>query len=252
MTLKDKVAIVTGSSRGIGLGIARVFVAEGARVAIVSPDRAEGEQVASELNAVETKAVYIQTDVKENSQIQKMIETTVDSFGQLDILVNNAGTHNSKNAEETSEEDWDFILNTNLRGTFLCSKYAIGHLRQTRGNIINISSMVGLVGQSNAAAYAASKGGQIALTKNMAIDLAPDVRVNVICPAWVQTPLVEEWFNMQDDPAAAREYIFGRHPAGRIGTIEECGHLAAYLASEKAAFITGSVMTFDGGITLGY
>jgi len=252
MKLKDKVAIVTGSSRGIGLGIARVFVAEGAKVAIISPDKVEGEQVTGELNQTEKKAIFIQTDVKESAQVQKMIETTVNTFGKLDILVNNAGYHNSKNAEETTEAEWDFVVNTNLRGTFLCSKYAIPHLRKNRGSITNISSMVGLVGQGDAAAYAASKGGQIALTKNMAIDLAPEIRVNVICPGWVQTSLVEDWFDKQKDPVAARKYIFGQHPAGRIGTIEECGHLAAYLASEEAAFVTGSVMTLDGGITLGY
>ena len=113
--------------------------------------------------------------------------------------------------------------------------------------------MVGQVGQPNAAAYSATKGGQIAMTKNMAIDFAPfGVRVNVICPGWIQTPLVEDWFSQQKDPEAARKYIFSQHPAGRIGTIEECGHLAAFLASKEAGFITGSIFDIDGGVTLGY
>jgi NAD(P)-dependent dehydrogenase (short-subunit alcohol dehydrogenase family) len=155
--------------------------------------------------------------------------------------------------EETSEEEWDMIQNTNLKSTFLCSKRAIPELRKTKGCIINISSMVGLVGQANAGAYSASKGGQIAMSKGMAIDFAPDgIRVNLICPGWIQTPLVEDWFSQQKDPAAARKYIFGRHPIGRIGTIEECGKAALFLASEDAAFITGSTLNIDGGITLGY
>ena len=113
--------------------------------------------------------------------------------------------------------------------------------------------MVGQVGQPNAAAYSSTKGGQIAMTKNMAIDFAPDgIRVNVICPGWIQTPLVEDWFNQQDDPVASRKYIYEQHPLGRIGTTEECGHLAAFLASDDAGFITGAVFDIDGGVTLGY
>ena len=111
----------------------------------------------------------------------------------------------------------------------------------------------GRLGQPNAAAYSATKGGQVAMTKNMAIDFAPDgIRVNVICPGRIQTPLVEDWFSQQDDPEAARKYIYDQHPLGRIGTIQECGYLATFLASEEAAFITGTVVDIDGGVTLGY
>ncbi|MFH0795529.1 MAG: glucose 1-dehydrogenase [Candidatus Omnitrophota bacterium] len=253
MKLKDKVAIVTGSSKGIGEGIARVFSQEGARVVITCRTENEGRKMADELGAPGKKAVFVKTDVKNSQEIQAMINATIATFGKIDILVNNAGYHLSKNVEETSEEEWEFIINTNLRSTFLCSKYAIPHLRKTKGNIINISSMVGLVGQPNAGAYSATKGGQIAMTKNMAIDFAPDgIRVNVICPGWIQTPLVEDWFSQQKDPDAARKYIYGQHPLGRIGTIEECGKAALYLASDDAAFVTGITLNIDGGITLGY
>lgn len=249
MRLKDKVAIVTGSSKGIGEGIARVFSQEGAKVVITCRTEDCGQKMADELGA----AIFVKTDVKESREIQKMIDITVKTFGKIDILVNNAGYHLSKSVEETSEEEWEFIINTNLRSTFLCSKYAIPYLRKTKGNIINISSMVGLVGQPNAGAYSATKGGQIALTKNMAIDLAPDgIRVNVICPGWIDTPLVEDWFSQQKNPDSARKYIFGQHPLGRIGTIEECGKGALYLASDDAAFVTGITLNIDGGITLGY
>ena len=253
MKLKDKVAIVTGSSKGIGAGIAKVFSDEGAKVVVTCRTEEAGRKVAEELGAAQGRALYIKVDVTKSQNVQDMIGEAVACFGKLDILVNNAGYHISKNVEETSEEEWEFIQNTNLRSTFLCSKYAIPHLRKTRGCIINISSMVGVVGQPNAAAYSATKGGQIAMTKNMAIDLAPDgIRANVICPGWIQTPLVEDWFGQQDDPDASREYIYSQHPLGRIGTVEECGRLAAFLASEEAQFITGARFDIDGGVTLGY
>jgi L-fucose dehydrogenase len=251
MKLKDKVAIVTGSSKGIGEGIARVFAAEGAYVSIVCRTEAPGLEMTRELG--EDRATYIRTDVTVENDIKAMIAKTIETFGKLDILVNNAGYHISKNVEETSEEEWRFIQDTNLRSTFLCSKYAIPHLRKTKGSIINISSMVGLVGQPNAGAYSSTKGGQIAMSKGMAIDFAPDgIRVNVICPGWIQTPLVEDWFNQQSDPEASRKYIYGQHPLGRIGTIEECGTVAAFLASDEASFVTGAAIPVDGGVTLGY
>lgn len=254
MKLKDKVAIVTGSSKGIGEGIARVFSREGAKVVIVCRTEDTGKKMAEELGSSEGRAIFVRTDVTSSESIRNMIDTTIKTFGKLDILVNNAGYHLSKNVEETSEEEWEFIINTNLRSMFLCSKYAIPHLRKTKGNIINISSMVGLVGQPNAGAYSATKGGQVAMSKGMAIDFAPDgIRVNVICPGWIQTPLVEDWFSQQKDPKAARKYIYGQHPLGRIGTIEECGKAALYLAcNEDSAFVTGITLNIDGGVTLGY
>ena len=253
MKLRDRVAIVTGASKGIGEGIARTFSEEGAYVVVVCRTEDAGMKMAEELGAEKGRAIFVRTDVSKSEDIQAMINKAVETFGKLDILVNNAGYHISKNVEETSEEEWEFIQSTNLRSTFLCSKYAIPHLRKTKGNIINISSMVGLVGQPNAGAYSATKGGQIAMSKGMAIDFAPDgIRVNVICPGWIQTPLVEDWFDQQKDTQAAREYIYGRHPLGRIGTIEECGKAAVYLASDDAAFVTGITLNIDGGITLGY
>ncbi|MBP1990171.1 SDR family NAD(P)-dependent oxidoreductase [Paenibacillus eucommiae] len=253
MRLQDKVAIITGSSKGIGEGIARVFSAEGAKVVIVSRNEQEGLKLAQELGSEAGQAIYIKADVTSKESITGLIDAALNAFGRLDVLVNNAGYHISKNVEETSEDEWDFIMNTNLRSTFLCSKYAIPHLRKTKGNIINISSMVGLVGQPNAGAYAATKGGQIAMSKGMAIDFAKDgIRVNVICPGWIQTPLVEEWFDQQEDSAASRQYIYAQHPLGRIGTIEECGKAALYLASDDSAFVTGITLNIDGGVTLGY
>ena len=253
MKLHNKAAIVTGSTKGIGLGIASVFAREGAMITVVSNEEG-GDQIAATLKqSGAADAFFVQADVRESQQIQTMIARTVERFGRLDILVNNVGYHISKNVEHTSEQEWEFLIATNLRSTFLCSKYAVPHLKQTKGAIINISSMVGLVGQPNAVAYSATKGGQIAMTKSMAIDLAPHgVRVNAICPGWIATPLVDDWFSQQEDEAASRKYIYSQHPMGRIGTSEECGRAALFLATDEASFITGVALPLDGGVTLGY
>jgi len=253
MRLKSKVAIITGSSKGIGKGCAQVLAQEGAAVIIVSRTEATGLAMVKEIQDKGGKAIYVQTDVSRSQQVQNMIKGAIDEFGRLDILINNAGYHISKNIEETSEEEWDFIINTNLKSVFLCSKYALPHLRKTKGCIINMSSMVGLVGQSNAGAYSATKGGIVAMTKGMSLDFARDgIRVNCICPGWIKTPLVDDWFSQQPDEQKAREYINSVHPLDRIGTIEECGRVALFLAAEDSAFMTGSILTVDGGVTLGY
>lgn len=250
MKLQNQIAIVTGGAKGIGAGIVRAFAAEGAYVVIADLD----DGAASELIAeVGTAVTYFKTDVSDSSQVQKLIAATVETKGRLDIVVNNAGYHISKSVEHTGEDEWDYLINTNLKSTFLCCKYSIPHLRRTKGRVINISSMVGLVGQRDAGAYSASKGGQIAMTKNMALDLAADgIRVNAICPGWVATPLVEDWFGQQPDPEAARTYIYGVHPLGRISTIEEIGKAAVFLASNDSSFVTGTALELDGGVTLGY
>lgn len=251
MKLKNKVAIVTGGAKGIGAGITRAFVKEGAFVVVADIDEKAGAKIVTELGGDQTACA--KTNVAVSPEVQRLIETTVQSRGRLDIVVNNAGYHISKNVEQTSEQEWERIINTNLKSTFLCSKYAIPHLRTTKGCIINISSMVGLVGQSNAGAYSASKGGQIAMTKGMALDFARDgIRVNAICPGWVQTPLVEDWFNQQKDPEAARRYIYSVHPLGRIAGLEEIGRAAVFLASNDASFITGVALPVEGAVTLGY
>jgi NAD(P)-dependent dehydrogenase (short-subunit alcohol dehydrogenase family) len=253
MDLKGKVAIVTGAAKGIGKGCAMVLAQAGASVAIADLDEAAGRALADELTSAGSAALAVKCDVSNSGDVRALIESVVAHFGGLDILVNNAGYHISKNIEVTSEQEWDYILRNNLKSVFLCSKYAIPHLRERRGCIVNMSSMVGLVGQTNAGAYSASKGGIIAMTKGMALDFAKDgIRVNCICPGWVQTPLVEDWFGQQPDPDAARKYIYGVHPLGRIATPEEVGRAALFLASDAAAFVTGVALPVDGALTLGY
>jgi NAD(P)-dependent dehydrogenase (short-subunit alcohol dehydrogenase family) len=253
MGLDGKVVLVTGGAKGIGKGCAQVLGKHGARIAVVDLDAVAGPLTAKEIEASGGRAVFFQADVSKADDVQKTMTDVIEAFGRLDVLINNAGYHLSKNVEDTSEKEWDYILNTNLRSVFLCSKYAIPHLRKTRGAIVNMSSMVGLVGQRNAGAYSATKGGMIAMTRGMALDFAKDgIRVNCICPGWVQTPLVEDWFSQQADPQAAKEYIYGRHPLGRIAAIEEVGNAVAFLCSEESSFVTGVALPVDGGVTLGY
>jgi NAD(P)-dependent dehydrogenase (short-subunit alcohol dehydrogenase family) len=253
MRLKDKVAIVTGSSKGIGEGIARVFAAEGAAVALCSRNEAEGLQVRDAIVADGGRAVYIRTDVTDLAALRTLVDGTVKAFGRIDVVVNNAGYHISESVEETTPETFQFLIDTNLRSGFFLSQYALPHLKKTRGNILFISSMCALTGVGRAAAYCATKGGQISLAKNMAIDLAQyGIRVNSILPGWVQTPLVDEWFSRQPDPERSRRDVEKQHPVGYISSIEECGKAALYLASDDASFLTGIDLEFDGGITLGY
>lgn len=253
MRLRGRTAIVTGGSRGIGAGICEVFCAEGARCFVVARHRDDIEAKVAELRTAGGTADGVVCDVSRSDSVQAMIAEVVDRAGALDVLVNNAGYHDAKGIESMSEAEWDSLIDTNLKSVFLCVKHALPHLKRRRGVVINMSSMVGLVGQPNACAYAATKGGIIALTKNLAIDLARyGIRVNVICPGWIQTPLVEDWFGKQEDPKGAREYIFAQHPLGRIGTSQEVGRAALFLATDDSAFTTGSVIECDGGITLGY
>jgi len=245
--------MITGAAKGIGKGCAQVLGKLGARIAVVDLDEVAGPLTAKGIEASGGRAVFLQADVSKTDDVQRVITRLLEEFGRLDSLINNAGYHISKNVEDTNEQEWDYIINTNLKSVFLCSKYAIPHLRKTRGTIINMSSMVGLVGQRNAGAYSATKGGIIAMTKGMALDFARDgIRVNCICPGWVETPLVEDWFNQQADPQASKEYIYGRHPLGRIATPEEVAKAVAFLCSEESSFVTGVALALDGGVTLGY
>lgn len=248
-----RVAAVTGGAKGIGSGCARVFAQAGIQVVILDKDAGAAAAASESIVRSGGCCRWLECDVSSRASVAAVFRQIRERSGRLDVLVNNAGYHISKSVENTSEEEWDFIIATNLKSVFLCSKYAIPLLRETRGAIVNMSSMVGLVGQTNAGAYSASKGGIIAMTKGMALDLAPDgIRVNCICPGWVATPLVEDWFGQQPDPAEARRRIFGLHPLGRISTPEEIGKAALFLATDQSSFITGIALPVDGAVTLGY
>lgn len=250
MKLKDKVAIVTGGSKGIGLGVATIFVREGAKVAVVARNVEEGKRAAEELCQKGGEAIFVQCDIAEEEEIKAMVQTTLNVYGRIDILVNNAGVGVYKSVLETTSEEWDRCLNIDLKGVFLCSKYIIPHMQTVgKGAIVNMSSVHSHATVNGAAPYSASKGGITALTRNMAIDYSPTIRVNAISPGWVLTPLIEKLFSSYDNPSEQQRLVEQRQVMKRIGTPEDIGYAAAFLVSDEAAFITGTELFVDGGLT---
>lgn len=250
MSLDGKVAIVTGAAKGIGRGIAEVFAGQGAKVVLVDWDKESGEKTTQELAEEAAEVHFVHCDVSQKDQVQAMIEETVGQYGRLDVLVNNAGIGVYMSALEATEEDWDKCLAVNLKGMFLCAKYAIPHMQaQGKGAIVNISSVHAEATVAGVAPYAASKGGITALTRNLAIDYGPEIRVNAIAPGWVLTPLIQSIFDSYDDPKAQREEVEQRQVMKRIGRPRDIGHAAAFLASDEADFITGTQLFVDGGLT---
>jgi NAD(P)-dependent dehydrogenase (short-subunit alcohol dehydrogenase family) len=250
MTFDNQVAIVTGAAKGIGWGIAKVFSQKGAKVAVVDWDEENGRKTADELCAQGGEAIFVRCDVSNEEQVKAMIDTVVQTFGRLDILVNNAGVGVYKSVLDASSEDWDHCLSVNLKGVFLCCKYAIPHMQKLgKGAIVNISSVHSYATVNGVAPYAASKGGITALTRNLAIDYGPTIRVNAIAPGWVLTPLIQSIFDSYDDPAEQRRQVEQRQVMKRIGVPEDIGYAAAFLASDEASFITGTQLFVDGGLT---
>ncbi|BFM38835.1 SDR family NAD(P)-dependent oxidoreductase [Synechocystis sp. LKSZ1] len=250
MKLKDQVAIITGASKGIGKGVAAVFAQEGAKVVLAANGLKDGEQAAADIRAAGGEALFVQCDVANEEQVKALVQTTVEAFGRLDILVNNAGIGTYKSILDVTSEEWDRCLAVNLKGVFLCSKYSIPHMQAIgKGSIINMSSVHAHATANGVAPYCASKGAITALTRNMAIDYGPVIRVNSIAPGWIWTPLIEDLFNGYDDPVAVRKQVEDRQVMKRIGTPEDVGYACAFLASEEASFITGTQLFVDGGLT---
>jgi len=251
MKLRDKVAIITGAGKGIGQGIARVFVKYGAKVVVADWDEAAGAQTAEELRRSGGDAIFVKCDVSNEEQVKALIQATLDRYGRIDILVNNAGIGVYTPVLETSLEQWNRCLAVNLTGVFLCSKYALPHIKAAGGGaIVNIASVHSYQNVGGTAPYAASKGGVVALTRVMAIDHGRDnIRVNAICPGWIDTPLIRGIFANAPDPVEARRAVERRQILGRLGTPEEVGEAAAFLASDEASYITGASLMVDNGMT---
>ena len=250
MKLKENVGVVTGAGAGIGKGVATVFAKQGAKVVVIDWNAQIGEQTAEEIRQKGGEAIFVKGDVSNEEQVKVAVQTTLDTYGRIDILVNNAGVGIYKSVLDATSEEWDRCLAINLKGVFLCSKYAIPHMQAVgKGAIVNISSVHSHATTNGVAPYCASKGGVTALTRNMAIDYGPTIRVNAIAPGWVWTPLIENLFQSYDDPAEMVKKLEKRQVMKRIGTPEDIGNAAAFLASDEASFITGTQLFVDGGLT---
>jgi len=245
--LKGKVAIITGAGSGIGLATAFRFSDEGAIVVVA--DIKDAKQVVKEITERGAESLFIQVDVSSEPQVNVLIEKTVNTYGHLDVLVNNAGIELAKKVTATTEAEWDHLMNINLKGVFLCSKTAIPVMqRNKRGVIVNVASEMGLVGGSEIAAYCASKGGVVQLTKAMAIDHAADqVRVNCVCPGPVSTPLLEAIIDTSSNPEEERRSIVEKTLLKRLGHPDEIANLILFLASDESSYMTGSIVVVDGG-----
>jgi len=241
----NKVALVTGSSRGIGRAIAIELAKRGFSVVINNDGKPqEGIEVVDEIKKIGQRALYIQADVSDPGQVEKMVETVLDEFGRIDILVNNAGIVMDKRLENMSIEQWNRVISVNLTGTFNCTKAVIRFMKeQGSGKIINIASVVGEIGNFGQSNYAASKGGVIAFTKTVAKEYAKyGVLVNAIAPGFIKTKMVE------GIPPKVMQKILEQIPLGRLGEPEEVAKLVCFLASSDADYITGQVININGGM----
>jgi NAD(P)-dependent dehydrogenase (short-subunit alcohol dehydrogenase family) len=249
MRLDNKIALITGGAVGIGAGIAQRFSEAGAVVVILDVNGAGALRMEQQLCQT-GRARAIQGDVASEDQVKSAVERIVAEFGNLDVLVNNAGIDVEGPLVEMSSSVWDRQLDVNLKGAFLCSKYAIPPMRGRGGAIVNISSVRAFVSYEGNAAYDASKAGMIGLTRALALEHGRDrIRVNAICPGYIDTPMMDDWLRMQADPEATIRQVVSIHPLGRMGTPRDVAEATLFLASDAAAFISGTFLVVDGAMS---
>ena len=244
--LQGKIAIVTGAGTGIGRACALAMAREGAYLALVGRRQEKLQQLAREIGA---SALVIAADVSKKSDVEDVVARTVAKFGGINVLLNNAGVLHVGNVEQITEHQWDDTFNTNVRGLWLMSRAVLPHMRNARGgSIVNMASMLGVDGARNRAAYAPSKGAVVLLTKSMAIDHGHEnIRVNAICPSFVETDLTAAVISRRPTPAAIRRERTAAHPIGRLGRPEDIAGMAVYLASDESSWVTGAIFPVDGG-----
>ncbi|XDD49515.1 SDR family NAD(P)-dependent oxidoreductase [Leptospira sp. WS92.C1] len=248
--MKDKVAMVTGGSTGIGKAIVREFVANGVRVVFCGRRNDEGKKVEAEIRSIGGDVIFVTCDVTSGDQVKKVVETALEKFGRLDFGINNAGIMGENHPlHEYPEDIWDNVVNVNLKGAWLSMKYQIPEIIKTGGGaIVNVSSISGINGVVGINPYSAAKHGIIGLTKSGALEYAKkNIRINAICPGAVKTEILEELFHLAKDPIEAEKQLVKLHPLHRIASPEEIAKAAVWLCSDDASFITGVAIPVDGG-----
>jgi NAD(P)-dependent dehydrogenase (short-subunit alcohol dehydrogenase family) len=257
ISLKGKVAVITGASSGIGQAVAELFSRHEAKVAaIAGRNLASVERLAAKICSAGGEAIALQCDVSQEDQIKILINKVFATYGRIDILVNSAGIIGpAVPIDQMNAADWNRIFQVNVNGTFLCCKHCIPFMqKQAKGNVINLSSTAGLRASLISPCYSATKGAIIALTKSLALAYAQyGIRINCICPGTIETPMADSFFNQEKDDRRRKvliEKFIARHPLGRFGTPEDVANGALYLASDVSSFITGINLVIDGGISL--
>jgi 3-oxoacyl-[acyl-carrier protein] reductase len=245
MKLQGKVAIVTGSSKGIGRAIAIAFAKEGAKVVVNSRHKKDAEEVVREIKALGREALAVEADVSKANDVKNMVKRAVDRFGRVDILVNNAGVARFSPLTSISVKQWEYMIGINLKGQFLCAKEVTDDIlkRKAKGIIINIASIAGEIGFKNMAPYCAAKGGIIELTRELALELSPNIRVNAIGPGVIETDMTSD---LLKNPQA-RNTLLQQIPMGRFGQPEDIAKVAVFLASDDSDYMTGHTIFVDGG-----
>ena len=251
--LQGKVAVITGGASGMGLATAEYFCREGAAVTLADTQDELAEHAAAALRQAGQRALAVACDVTQSNQVRSAVEATVREFGRIDILFANAGIGYSAELTRATDEDWEQVVGVNAKGVFLCCREAIRQMlaqRPAGGAVVINASISGLIGIPAQAPYAASKGAVVELTRQLAVEYARQgVRVNCVCPGTVDTPVLRRGMAMSGDPEGFLDMLIANHPIGRIGRAEEVAAAVAFLASDEASFITGSILPVDGGYT---
>ena len=250
--VEDKVALVTGGALGLGRAAAELLAREGAKVAVTDLKDAEGRAVVDKIGLAGGEAIYIHHDVAQEADWARAVAETLTRFGRLDVVVNNAGVALAGSVEDCTLEQWRWLMSINLDGVFLGTKHGVAAMKGHGGSIINLSSIEGLIGDPNLAAYNASKGGVRIFTKSAALHCAKagyKIRVNSIHPGYIWTPMVEGYIAGQADPDEAKLAVAGLHPLGHLGEPDDIAFGVLYLASDESKFMTGSELVIDGGYT---
>ncbi|MFJ9774028.1 SDR family NAD(P)-dependent oxidoreductase [Kitasatospora sp. NPDC101157] len=245
---QDKVVVVTGAASGIGRRTAGEFARQAAKVVVADIDGTSGADFVAELKNDGHEALFVRTDVTVEADCERLVAAAVETFGRVDVLVNNAGIEISTPVHEMTEGEWDRLVDTNLKSMFLCSKYALREMiGASSGAIVNVCSVSGLVAWPGIAAYNATKGGVMMLTKSLAVDYAKyNIRANCVCPSIIDTPMTDTSIGHD---AAVKEQKAKLNPIGRLGTPEDVANAILFLASDKSSFVTGAALTVDGGYT---